>query len=79
MSKLLIQHCSPTLAGIKAGNMFAIRCTNLKNLYRAMARMNRILSPKGMQMCLLKSGAGRALLYLYRADQIGRASCRERV
>ena len=40
---LLIRHCSPTLAGIKTGNLFSCACPSLKNLTRDLCRLNKKL------------------------------------
>ena len=43
---LLIRHCSPTLAGIKTGNLFSCACPSRKDLTRDLCRLNRKLVPK---------------------------------
>ena len=38
---LLIRHCSPTLAGIKTGNLFSCACPSRKDLTRDLCRLNK--------------------------------------
>lgn len=37
---LLIRHCSPTLAGIKTGNLFSCACPSRKDLTRDLGETN---------------------------------------
>ena len=43
---LLIRHCSPTLAGIKTGNLFSCACPSRKDLTKDLCRLNKKLVPK---------------------------------
>lgn len=64
--ELIIEHCSPTLAGIKTGSLFTCAydsCEALRDFIRA---LNRRLNPKGLRMLMLRRSEKRALLYLYR-------------
>jgi len=64
--ELLIMHCSPTLAGIKTGSMFTCPVASPAELKSEIRRLNRILVPKGLRALPLKTGGGRALIYVYR-------------
>lgn len=67
---LLINHCSPTLAGVKTGNMFSCDCDCKNTLTREIRRLNRILVPKGLRVIPLKHSKGRALIYVYRPHKL---------
>ena len=63
---LVIRHCSPTLAGIKTGNLFSCDCPCKKELIKALSGLNRKLVPKGIRILPLRVRKGRALIYVYR-------------
>ena len=62
----LINHCSPTLAHLKAGSLFTVRMDSDAMLLEEMDRLNAQLHPKGLLLTVLRSRPGWALLYLYR-------------
>ena len=64
--ELLIQQCSPTLAGLKTGSMFVCNYTDESELRKDIRLFNRILSPKGLLVIPLRSGKGKALIYVFR-------------
>ena len=67
---LLIRHCSPTLAGIKTGNLFSCACPSRKDLTRDLCRLNKKLVPKGIRILPLRVRKGRALIYAYRPNAL---------
>ena len=67
---LLIRHCSPTLAGIKTGNLFSCACASRKDLTRDLCRLNKKLVPKGIRVLPLRVCKGRALIYAYRPNAL---------
>lgn len=62
----LIRNCAPTLAGIKTANLFACPFDTREELFQAIRRMNRRLTPKGLRVLPLRVSRGKALIYLYR-------------
>lgn len=64
--ELIVKKCSPTLAGIKTGNMFSIRITDGEDIYSELRDLNRVLLSKGIRVIPLKITDGFALIYLYR-------------
>ncbi len=73
MSDLFIaQHCAPTLAGIKTGNLFSAEVTDIQGFRRELRRLNRILSKKGIRVIPIRFLNGRALVYLYRPERLAR-------
>ncbi len=67
---LLINHCSPTLAGVKTGNLFTCSYTSKEELFICIRQLNRILVPKGLRLLPLRFHKGKVLIYLYRPNQL---------
>ena len=66
--QLLIDQCSPTLAGLKTGNMFPVSIEPGEDLCGELRRLNRLLKGKGIRVVILRRTDTTALLYLYRPD-----------
>lgn len=62
----VIAQCSPTLAGLKTGSLFAVPVDSREELFTRIRRINACLVPKGARLLPLQVGESRALLYLYR-------------
>ena len=75
---LIVQHCSPTLAGIKTGNIFTCRFTSRKELTKDLQRLNKSLGAKGLRILPLRIGDSSALIYVYRPAMLQQdLACRE--
>ena len=48
--EMIIRHCSPTLAGLKTGNVFNCPYSDRKELLSAVRSLNRRLVPKGVRV-----------------------------
>ncbi len=74
----LVIHCSPTLAGLKTGNLFAAEGRQGGGLLDEIRRLNRLLSPKGLRMVPMKEMERRVLIYVYRPLKLEQdfADCR---
>jgi len=70
--ELLVRHCSPTLAGMKTGNIFNCRYADRDELKRELRELNKRLRKKGLRLVPLRYSEGIALLYLYRPCALGR-------
>lgn len=68
--ELIIEHCSPTLAGIKTGNMFSVKVTEETDIINDVRELNRILRKKGLRVIPLKKTSGYALIYIYRPEYL---------
>ena len=68
--ELLIRCGSPTLAGIKTGNMFSYPYESREEVTSALRRLNKILVPKGLRILPLRYTDKTVLLYLYRIDAL---------
>lgn len=64
--ELLVLHCSPTLAGIKTGNLFSCPSESKAQTIRDIRRLNQILAPKGLCILPLRYWEGRVLVYVFR-------------
>lgn len=62
----IILYCSPTLAGMKTGNMFTCSFTSVNEMRESIRKLNRLLSKKGLRVLPLKFENNRALIYFYR-------------
>lgn len=70
--ELLVKHCSPTLAGIKTGNLFSVNFDNADELRACVRDWNRMLSPKGLRIMPMRFNDGRALIYVYRPSKLSK-------
>lgn len=68
--ELLLKHCSPTLAGIKTGNMFACNYGNVYEMRNSVRFWNKTLSGKGIRIIPLRYDGKRALIYIYRPSRL---------
>lgn len=68
--ELLVRHCSPTLAGMKAGSLFPCDCPSPKALCEEIRQLNRMLVPKGLCVLPLRLKDERALIYVYRPSSL---------
>lgn len=67
---LIIEKCSPTMAGIKTGSLFSCEETDIGSLYKTIKRINSSLVPKGVRMIPMKYENNRALVYMYRPKKL---------
>lgn len=67
---LLIRHCSPTLAGIKTGNLFACSYVDINEMRDTIRCLNRRLGKKGLRVLPLRFQNNKALIYVYRASHL---------
>ena len=70
--ELIIRHCSPTLAGLKTGNLFSCTFAAEEELRRNICALNKKLVPKGIRVLPLRLEGNRALIYVYRVSGLKR-------
>lgn len=70
--KLVVLHCSPTLAGMKTGSMFTCPYISRKELLDDIRSLNRRLVPKGLRVLPLRCSETRALIYVFRPNDLKR-------
>jgi len=66
----LIRNCSPTLAGIKTGNLFRCEAASQESLNEDIRAANRRLVPKGIRVLPLICSQSHALVYVYRPSRL---------
>ena len=64
----IIRHCSPTLAGIKTGNIFNCHFSSREAMIRSVCLWNKKLKGKGIRILPLRYRDSKALIYFYRPD-----------
>ena len=70
LENALVKHCAPTLARLKAGNMFVLAGLDGRETAREMRALNRLLAPKGVALTVLRRCGGKTLFYLSRPDEL---------
>ena len=64
--EMIIQYCSPVLAGLKTGNMFTCPYASRKAVFEEIRELNRLLRGKGMTAIPLKFMKKKVLIYIFR-------------
>lgn len=67
---LLVEHCSPTMAGLKTGSMFSCPPEAKSSLHASLRELNRRYAARGVRILPLGSVKGRTLIYMYRPDRL---------
>lgn len=68
--ELLIHQCSPTMAGLKTGNLFSYKYDDKNELNKSVRNFNIKYSSKGVRLIPLKAENGHALMYMYRPKRL---------
>ncbi|HPZ00256.1 MAG TPA: DUF3793 family protein [Clostridiales bacterium] len=68
--ELLVQHCSPTLAGMKTGSLFSLQFDDDTELRNCIRCWNHLLGKKGLRVLPLRTRHHRALIYVYRPSKL---------
>lgn len=68
--ELLVRHCSPTLAGMKTGNLFNCKFANAGQMRRCLRCWNCMLVKKGLRALPLRCRKDRALIYVFRPSKL---------
>lgn len=70
--EIIVRHCSPTLAGIKTGNLFSCSFADAGEMRDSVRYWNRLFKDKGLRVVPLRFSGNRALVYVYRISQLCR-------
>lgn len=70
LEKYLIEHCSPTLASIKSGNLFNVSKEAVGDIKENIKKLNGLLGNKGIEIKEIKESKDRVLVYVYRKDKL---------
>lgn len=73
LEQALVAHGAPTLARMKIGNLFNVACPDAAALRGEMRALAPTLREKGVHLTLMRLRDGRALLYLYRRQELAAA------
>ena len=68
--ELVIYHCSPTMAGMKTGNLFTCPKEETNVLTENIRKLNCRLVPNGIRLLPVKRMENRILLYMYRPGKL---------
>lgn len=68
----ILLHCSPTLAGLKTGNLVVISFKDLESIKKDIRVLNRRLSPKGVVAIPLRFTERKVWLYIFRPNFLKR-------
>ena len=71
--QFVIEHCAPTLAGLKTGSLFSIETDNARDACREIRDLNRTVRGKGLRAIPVRRRNRNTLIYLYRPDDLRRA------
>lgn len=70
--EMVIRNCSPTLAGLKTGNLFACPREGGGDIRESLRDLNRRMVPRGVRILPVKEVGDRTLLYMYRPEKLAR-------
>lgn len=77
--EMLICHCSPTLAGLKTGNLFSCSYRSKEEIIREIRKINQKLVKKGICVLPVRISAARVLVYVYRPEKLKKDFSDEKV
>ncbi|MEE1032798.1 MAG: DUF3793 family protein [Ruminococcus sp.] len=66
----IIEHCAPTLAGLKAANLFTYKFASWQEFKKELQEQNDVLNPKDVYIEIVKPKTNSALLYVYRKKRL---------
>lgn len=69
---ILVRHCSPTLVGLKTGNMFTYEFENENDRRESIRLLNKKLGRKGIRVIPLRQKNKKTLLYVYRPSRLNK-------
>lgn len=70
--QFIVENASPTLAGLKTGNLFSAEYSNRQQINDEIRQLNYILTRKGLRAVPVRYMKHRVLIYLYRPEYLGR-------
>ena len=75
---IIVENCSPTLAGLKTGNIFTVDRSLITDINEELRELNQCFAGKGLRAIPLKISDKNVLIYVYRPDKLkADLSCKE--
>ena len=68
--ELIVDHCAPTMAGLKTGSLFNCPLEDSAELMEKIIELNRRIVPRGLRLVPLKIKERSALVYMYRPQML---------
>lgn len=78
LEELVIEQCSPTMAGLKTGNLFTCPMEEKNELKKSIQHLNEYLVPHGAKILPVKFLKDRVLIYMYRPNKL-RADLKDKI
>ena len=73
MERYIIEHCSPTLAGLKTASLFSCPVPSESQCYTTLNEINRELNKKNVFLEVLRRRGTRVLIFVYRKGRLEEA------
>ena len=70
IERCIIEHCSPTLAGLKPAGLFSCPIFSQPEMPERIRELNAELNKKGIVISVMSKRDGRALIYVYRQERL---------
>lgn len=70
IEKCVIEHCSPTLAGLKPAGLFSCEAASEEEVLEQIRELNQRLAQKDIVVSVMRKKDGRALIYVYRKNML---------
>ena len=68
--ELIINHCAPTLSGIKIANIFTYQYEYIDEVYNKVISYNKILNSRGINVSILKDYDSKVIVYVYNKKRL---------
>lgn len=68
----LVEHCAPTLAGMKCGSLFNYRFTNKESVFEEIKMISQTLNPRGVYVEAMLWKESYVLIYVYRRTHLAK-------
>ena len=70
LEEMMVEYCSPALAGLKTANMFTCKFSSFDTFSGELLNIKKKLSEKGVFVEILRINGNRALVYVYRKKRL---------
>ncbi|MBN7773415.1 DUF3793 family protein [Clostridium aminobutyricum] len=70
LEKMVIEHCAPTLAGLKTGDLFNYNFEDYQNAQESIRQLSGLLNKRGIYLEVLFEREKSLLIYVYRENKL---------